>query len=242
MMDAVVLCGGFGTRLRSVVKDVPKPLAEVLGRPFLSRLLDYLAGSGIVQRVILATGHLSQTVEERYGNEYAGMHIAYSPELQPLGTGGAVIHAIKNFQLSRPFFLLNGDSFVDANLSELLAMWHRHPDSIILSLYSATDCSRFGMVEVHGPIVKRFVEKSERQEPGLINAGIYVLGEQLLTNWMDRPNSTVSLEREVLEKLVGAGRVLGVQTGTCFIDIGLPETYQAATKFFYDFEAGGKKS
>ena len=240
MMDAVVLCGGAGTRLRSVVKDVPKPLAEVLGKPFLSYLLDYLAGTGIVGRVILATGHLAQTVEERYGNEYAGMRITYSPELQPLGTGGAVIHAIRNFQLSCPFFLLNGDSFVDVNLNELLVMWHRHPDSIILSLYPVVDCSRFGMVEVDGPIVKRFIEKSDTQEPGLINAGIYVLGQQLLTKWMDRSDATVSLEQEVLEELVGEGRVMGVQTGTCFIDIGLPETYLAATKFFADFEAGRK--
>jgi D-glycero-alpha-D-manno-heptose 1-phosphate guanylyltransferase len=241
-MDAVVLCGGVGTRLRSVVKDVPKPLATVLGRPFLSHLLNYLASTGFVERVILATGYLAQSVEDQYGNEYAGMRIAYSRELQPLGTGGAVTHAIRNFKLSRPFFLLNGDSFVDANLSELLAMWHRHPESIILSLYPAIDCSRFGMVEVHGSIVKRFIEKSDRQECGLINAGIYVLSEQILNNWMVWPNSTVSLEREVLEKLVGDERVLGVQTGTCFIDIGLPDTYQAATKFFVDFEAGRKKS
>jgi D-glycero-alpha-D-manno-heptose 1-phosphate guanylyltransferase len=239
-MDAIVLCGGGGTRLKSVVDKVPKPLAEVLGRPFLNRVLDYLARSGFVDRVILATGHLAETIEAQYGEGYGCLRIEYSRELQPLGTGGAVLLALKNFRLSSPFLLLNGDSFLDFELPRLIAEWERNPDSIVLSLYPCADCSRFGVVELEGSRVARFIEKTGQEEYGLINAGIYLLREDVLDPWKRSDEAAVSLERDVLPRLTGAGKVLGVPTGTCFIDIGLPETYRAASAFFADFEAAGK--
>ena len=108
-MDAIVLCGGRGTRLASVVSDVPKPLASVAGRPFLDYVLSSLEDSGIVSRVILATGHLGEAIEARYARRFGAMPIAYSRETIPMGTGGAVMLALRSYSVSSPFLILNGD-------------------------------------------------------------------------------------------------------------------------------------
>lgn len=230
-MDAIVLCGGKGTRLAAIVNDVPKPLAPVGGRPFLDYLLDYLGRTGCVSRVILATGHLATKVEAHYGPRFRDLSIVYSPELEPLGTGGAVFQAMRNFGLVDPFYILNGDSFVDADLGELRRLHARNGSAMSLTLFRVDDATRFGTVTRVGDTVTGFVEKAGHHEPGLINAGIYAASPDALAEWR-QAQGFVSLEQEVLPKLVRRGTVSALESGSRFIDIGLPETYATAKAFF----------
>lgn len=230
-MDVLVLCGGKGTRLAQVVSDVPKPLAPVLGRPFLDYVLDFLAQSGLVCRFVLLTGHLGQLVEQRYGDQYQTLPIRYSFEETPLGTGGAVLQALRHGDLSSPFLLVNGDSFVDIDLRRLLEHHTTHGNGFTLATFLVEDAARFGTVELQGGRVVAFREKSGLNQPGAINAGVYVVAPPVLDPWRDR-NGMVSLETEILPALVRHGKVSALATGTRFIDIGLPETYSAASGFF----------
>lgn len=230
-MDAIVLCGGKGTRLSSIVSDVPKPLAPVAGRPFLDYLLSYLERSGFVSRVVLATGHLAQQVEDQYGTKFSTIPIAYSRELVPLGTGGAVLLALKRFEISSPFFIINGDSFIDADLGALVKMLDKPKAKFALALHQVDDAASFGTVELVGQQVISFTEKRGVAVGGLINAGIYVTKEETFDEW--RANDvSVSLEQDILPSLVNKGGVFAMQSGNYFIDIGIPETYFAAPNFF----------
>lgn len=232
-MDAIVLCGGKGTRLASVVSNVPKPLASVNGRPFLDYLLTYLASSGLVSRVILATGFLAEKIESHYGDSFASMPVVYSREIASLGTAGAVMLALRSYSVSAQFLILNGDSFIDADLNALVSSLSE-PDAVFsLSLYEAYDVARFGTVLTDGIRVTNFVEKAGYHIKGLINAGVYAAKHDCFDQWLAVQGS-VSLEQEIFPLLVQQGSVIGVQTGQYFIDIGLPETYSAASSFFQD--------
>lgn len=230
-MDAIVLCGGKGTRLATVVNEVPKPLAPVGGRPFLDYLLSYLDQSGIVARVILATGHMAAKVEAHYGHRFCNLPIVYSPEEMPLGTGGAVVKAMRRFHVQAPFLILNGDSFVDADLAALSRLLNDSHAGMAMTLYQVDDAARFGTVAWDGIRVTSFIEKTGRGEPGLINAGIYAATPEAFGTWI-QSEGFVSLEQTVLPELVGLGSVTAIQSGGRFIDIGLPETYASAAAFF----------
>lgn len=230
-MDALILCGGKGSRLASVVHDRPKPLAPIDGRPFLDFVLDHLVETGVVSRIVLATGHLAAQIESHYGQSYCGIPISFSEEPTPLGTGGAVLHALRQTTISRPFLLLNGDSFVDATVTEMLLLHEQEGAALTLALYPLDDTARFGTVDIEIGRVKQFIEKSGIAKPGLINAGIYVVDPTALQPW-EEISGSLSLETDLLPALVAAQCVCGLRTGTRFIDIGLPETYCTAQAFF----------
>jgi D-glycero-alpha-D-manno-heptose 1-phosphate guanylyltransferase len=229
-MDAIVLCGGKGTRLSSVISDVPKPLAPVNGRPFLDYLLSYLAASGLVRHAILATGHLAEKVEQHYESRFGPLRLSYSREDNPLGTGGAVLLALRRHAIASPFFIANGDSFVDASLASLSALLSEKAD-LAMSLYQIDDAARFGSVELEGRTVTGFHEKNGRPVPGTINAGLYACRPHVFDAWHGHAGA-LSLEQDMLPILVQQQRVAGLCSGTRFIDIGLPETYLAAPDFF----------
>jgi len=231
MMDAIVLCGGRGSRLASVVSDLPKPLAPVADRPFLDYVLDYLRRSGRVSRVILATGYLAEQINTHFGNEYAGMPLVYSQEDKPLGTGGAILLAMRRFSIDSPFLILNGDSFVDVDLAALERSIVNTHFSFAMSLFRVADTARFGTVVCDEERVTRFGEKTGGTEPGLINAGVYIVRPQAFADW-SQIGGMLSLEQVILPALVGRGAVTGVESGTRFIDIGIPATYAAAEDFF----------
>ena len=119
MRTAIILAGGLGTRLRQLVSNVPKPMASVNGRPFLAHLMDYWIGQGITQ-FIISVGYLKESIINYFGNEYQGIKIEYSEEESPLGTGGGVLLAIKNIKSDDYFVLLNGDTFFEVDLRELI--------------------------------------------------------------------------------------------------------------------------
>lgn len=226
--EAIVLAGGKGTRLRSVVSGVPKPLAMVAGRPFLAFLLDHLAARGI-RRCILATGYLSEMIEHVVGQQWAGMAIAYSVEEQALGTGGAVAQATKAL-IGNSAHVLNGDTYLSYSPLELELRTIQASAEAGIALASVDDVARYGAVVVRDGRVEQFQEKGATG-PGLINAGSYFLTEPVLSNLMQR-HAPFSLETDMLIPLAQRGQILAFDHTESFIDIGVPDDYARAQEQF----------
>lgn len=226
-IQAIILAGGLGTRLRSVVADRPKVLAPVLGRPFLSYLLDQLQEAGI-RRVVLCTGYRSEQISATYGTDFGGMTLDYSVEQVPLGTGGALRHALPLLD-GGPLLVMNGDSYLEADLSAFVA--HHEKDGARLSLLLAPveDVGRFGCVETDASgAVTGFVEKGAAVGSGWVNAGIYLLARDVVATIP--AGREVSLEREIFPNQIG-NSFFAYSLGGRFIDIGIPESYRAAEAF-----------
>jgi D-glycero-alpha-D-manno-heptose 1-phosphate guanylyltransferase len=227
-MDAVILAGGFGTRLRPVITDRPKVMAPVGGRPFLSRLLDHLARAGIT-RVVLCIGHLGTQVRDFFGNAYAGMHLLYSKEEQPLETGGALRFALPLLN-SDPVLVLNGDSFCDVDFADLRD-WHSDQGAeASIAVVEVPNASRFGRVafDEKGAITD-FEEKNVTSRRGWVNAGIYLISRASILTIPE--GRAVSLEREMFP-LWAQGNFRAYRCYGHFIDIGTPESYASAEAFF----------
>lgn len=223
MREAIILAGGFGTRLRSVVSDVPKPMAPVAGRPFLAYVFDRLKGQGYCH-VVLATGYMHEKVEEYFGREYHGLAIDYARELSPLGTGGAIVNALQHCN-EEYITVLNGDTMFDIDHEELCRRadeWHA-PLTVVLRW--VPDAGRYGTVEVDGDgRITAFREKDPSTGSGHINGGIYRLQRSLLDGYA--VGTQFSFEKEVLQALGRPFRAYAADG--YFIDIGIPEDYQRA--------------
>lgn len=227
-LSAAILAGGLGTRLQEVVSGRPKVLAEVRGRPFLSYLLDQLAAAGI-RDVVLCTGYRGEQVQDRFGLAYGSLRIAYSEEQVPLGTAGALRLALPLLK-SETILVMNGDSFCNLSLS---AFWHWHHQrnaQASLVLVRTADAGRFGRVQVDAEgKVTGFEEKSAGGIPGWINAGVYLLAVSRIQTIPEK--GAVSLERTMFPAWIREG-VYGYQCPGSFLDIGTPESYAAADRFF----------
>lgn len=226
--DAIILVGGKGTRLQPVVKDRPKPMAEVLGRPFLEWILMGLRAQGI-ERVILATGYKAEVIRTHFtGLRPVGMDLVVSHEEEPLGTGGALRNALSRLSTDR-VLVLNGDSMCPFHLSTMMESHLRTGALATLWLVPMEDCRRYGSVEIDAEgRVSGFNEKSASPGSGLINAGIYLVEKKLLHSIPQAQPS--SLEREVFPSLIGRGLWAVVGQGP-FLDIGTPESYAQADQF-----------
>jgi NDP-sugar pyrophosphorylase family protein len=234
-IDALVLAGGQGTRLRAVLPDRPKPLAEVARRPFLSYVLDSFAAAGI-RRVTLCTGYRAEMVEAAFGRRYGPMSLSYSVETRPLGTAGAVLAALPGLR-SPTILVANGDSLCQADLRAFAGFHRERACDASLLLTQVADASRFGRVEIgaSGRII-RFVEKDASAAGGCINAGVYLIQQSALAGFSGTP---LSLERDVFPTLIrraseepSQGRgVGGWRGGGEFLDIGTPESLAQAEEF-----------
>ncbi|HAZ10393.1 MAG TPA: galactokinase [Candidatus Omnitrophica bacterium] len=228
-MTVIILAGGLGMRLRPAIKDQPKVLASVHGRPFIFYLLDQLARIGL-KDVVLCTGYLGGQIQDLLGNSYGGMCLSYSQELSPLGTAGALRRAASLIRSSLTL-VMNGDSYCDVDLQAFLD-WHQSRiASTTLLLTYLNDASRYGLVEVNksGSILS-FIEKNNKNGPGWINAGIYLLRRDMILDIPDNMDA-VSLERDVFPNWVGKG-LRGYKTQCRFLDIGIPAAYAVAEDFF----------
>lgn len=227
-VTAVILAGGLGTRLRSVIPERPKVLAEVRGRPFLEYVLDQMV-SWNIKKVILCTGYLGEQIESHLHDSYKNLRLVYSKEPSPLGTGGALRRAWPLVQPA-PLLVLNGDSYCDADLGSFWT-WHicQGAEATLL-LIEAFDTKQYGKVETNekGQIL-RFEEKSRDGGRGWINAGIYACGSRFVQAIPD--NYPISLERDIFPSLIG-DRLYGYKSKGRFLDIGTPESYRLAKTFF----------
>lgn len=226
-MEAIVLAGGLGTRLSGVVPDLPKPLAPVAGRPFLSFVLDALEAGGF-DSVVLAVGHRADAIRDCYGDRHGSMRLAYSVESTPLGTGGAIALALRQTS-GAEVFVLNGDTFVELDFGAMRALHVREAERLTMAAQAVDDAGRYGTLDVRGDHVHAFVEKG-RSGPGLINAGVYLLRRDLLGT--DAGSHAFSFESDFLMPRAAAIRARAFRTHGLFIDIGIPEDYARAQDLF----------
>ncbi len=220
--EAIVLCGGLGTRLRSVVADVPKPLAPVGGRPFLDYVLAYLEAEGVT-RAILATGYKREVIAARYGAQWNQIAIDYSQEETPLGTGGALRQALALVD-GDAALALNGDSLLLAPMAALAGPLAGGADLALTACWRAS-AEAAGVCVLDGDRLTGFREGAAG-ERGLVNAGVYAVRRGLFDG-MDLP-AAFSFERDVLETRAMRIDARVVISDADFIDIGLPHTYAAA--------------
>lgn len=218
-MEAIVLAGGFGTRLREVVQDVPKPMAPVAGRPFLEILLSFLARKGFT-RVVLSLGFMSEKIIEHFGDNFLGLQLIHEVESQPLGTGGAIRAALARCEADH-VFIFNGDTYLDVEVEEIELLWQTYHHPVIV-VREVPDTARFGRVEMVDGRINAFLEKGT-SGAGFINGGCYVLPKNVLDNFpLGLP---FSLETEFFIKYLQSIWFDGFITQGCFIDIGVPEDY-----------------
>lgn len=221
--EAVVLAGGLGTRIRSVVADLPKVMVDVGGRPFLEILLERMSQNGI-GRVILATGYMHSCIEDHFGFRRGAVEIAYSVEDKPLGTGGALWRALK-LAAQSDVFVFNGDTFFDVGLDEMRRFHDAVGADVTLALKPMRDFARYGTVELTPPWITGFREKQPTRE-GLIHGGVYLVKRRSLER-MVVPEK-FSLETDLLEKMAGEIKIGGFVADRYFVDIGVPEDYVRA--------------
>jgi NDP-sugar pyrophosphorylase family protein len=223
--EGAVLAGGFGIRLRPTVGDLPKVLAPVAGRPFITYILDDFAALGL-SRVVICTGYQADVVHSALGRRYRGLELVYSREETPLGTGGALARAAATARV--PLILAaNGDSHCRCDLPSLFACHQSAGGLASMVLAHVADTRRFGRVTTNpdGRIIS-FQEKAAAVGPGWINAGLYLLSRPALQELSaDQP---CSIERDVFPTWISRG-LFGFGLGRHFLDIGTPESYASAS-------------
>lgn len=223
--ECIILAGGLGTRLREVVSDVPKCMAEVAGKPFLSYLLDWCKVQSF-GRVILSLGYLSEVVTSWVEKNEYPFEIIYAKEEEPLGTGGAIKLAMKSV-LGERAVVINGDTFFDVDITELYTVHNEKSANISLALKPMTDFDRYGRVELNTDNrIIAFIEKQQCRE-GLINGGVYLIDKDVLLSDKELPLK-FSFEKNILEAKINTLPIYGNIQDTYFIDIGISEDYRKA--------------
>lgn len=225
MLDtAIILAGGFGTRLQSVVKDMPKPMAPVNGKPFLYWLLQYCSKQGI-RKVVLSVGFKGEVIEKYFGSQFQNISIRYCKEEEPLGTGGAIKVAL-DYTKAHKVFVLNGDTFFGIDLEKFFDLHLKSCSSLSIALKEMENFNRYGVVKIDSSNVitgfdeKRFVER------GNINGGIYIIHRGLFSDRVFPKK--FSFEKDILEKSFYGKHIHGFVFHDYFIDIGIPDDYKRA--------------
>ncbi|AXH14298.1 D-glycero-D-manno-heptose 1-phosphate guanosyltransferase [Malaciobacter mytili LMG 24559] len=227
-MEVIILAGGFGTRLQSVVKDIPKPMADINGYPFLKYVFDYLSKYNIT-KVILSVGYKQEIIKEYFETSYKNINIVYSTENNPLGTGGAIKKAL-NYCTNSNTIVLNGDTFCNIQLDEFVNNSIKDSDmSMVIKKMKKFD--RYGSVEIKDNKVINFKEKMYYKE-AFINAGIYLIKNKIFDSYTLPTNFSFE---EFLEKNIRNLNIYSYkEEDNYFIDIGIPADYEKAKNDFKD--------
>jgi len=230
-VDVVILCGGMGTRLKAIVDDKPKPMAEIDKRPFIDILIGHISTFGF-QRFILCAGYKAESIQEYYKNKKCRVEILIEKEQELLGTGGAVKN-VRPLIGSNPFLVLNGDSFLDMDLCKFIEFHLGKKALLSIALINAKDTKSYGSIETNSSdrIVK-FCEKEEKSQESMINAGIYLFNREIFS--LMPSDKKFSLEYDFFPKIVGR-EFYGYLAKGFFIDIGTPERYMQAKQLLKDF-------
>lgn len=225
MIEALILCGGLGMRLRTRVADRPKALAPVQGRPFLAHQLDWLAENGISE-VTLAAGYLGDQIEEFVRNRRDDrLALAVVRESRPLGSGGAIVNAVKMRKINADrLMVLNGDTLFDFNMAPFLRQHEETGASVTMVVNEVENVACFGTVDLGEDRIRGFNQPSGLHEPGIVNAGAYILERAQITSLPDAP---FSIERDCFPQLAAAGQLFAYRlpAGHSFFDIGTPEAF-----------------
>jgi D-glycero-alpha-D-manno-heptose 1-phosphate guanylyltransferase len=223
-MEAIILAGGKGTRLKSVIKDIPKPMAPLQDRPFLSFILDELSAQGF-EHAVLSTGYKHGVIQDYFGDQYLDMKISYSQETSPLGTGGAIRQALTAAREDN-VFVLNGDTMFRVDFRDMLRFHQEQQSGMTVALKKMEDSSRYGTVETAEGKLVDFGEK-KANSGGLINGGIYLIGQQLFPVLAEMPER-FSFEKDFMEVFFRKMPIMAYPSDAYFIDIGIPEDYRRA--------------
>ncbi len=215
----LVLAGGFGTRLRAAVADVPKPLAPVAQRPYLHYLLENWRKQG-VDKLVFLLHHQADLIKEFLKAQrelLQGVEVDISVEPQPLGTGGAVAFAVRQRGLKESFLVTNADTWLGSGLNEIC-----DAEAPAMAIVRAANVERYGSVRLEQHRIVAFAEKEKSVGAGWVNAGLYRIDAGEFEYWDGQP---FSLEKDFFPELAASGRLQGVPLHTDFIDIGIPEDY-----------------
>lgn len=227
-MDAIVLVGGLGTRLRSLITDVPKPMAPIGTVPFLDILLERLLAHSVIERVVLAVGYKRNVVQDYFGDRAYNRKVVYAIEKSPLGTGGGILNALAHTR-SQEVLVLNGDTLFDVDISKMIESHRRCSADLTLALKPMQDFDRYGTVQLACDRVVGFEEKQYKTQ-GLINGGVYLLNQTLFDGLPKPLPNRFSFETDFLEVYLDRLNVHGFTSPEYFIDIGIPEDYHRAQK------------
>jgi NDP-sugar pyrophosphorylase family protein len=227
-MKILVLAGGKGTRISSVLKDIPKILAPVGRQTFLDVLVDFLASQKCVSEVVLSTGHLASKVRDYCAARSFGIPVRVIEEPEPMGTGGAVLYAMEKDNLGSRFLVRNGDCWLNADYGALLSLHERNHAEATLLLATVKDPRRYGTVLTEGDRVTAFLEKTGQPLTSTINAGVYCLEAEALKRFPMRP---CSIETDIFPALVQRKSVYAMKSPGAFLDFGTPETYAELESF-----------
>ena len=223
--EAIILAGGFGTRLQGVVKDLPKPMAPVNGRPFLTYILDYLIDFHYT-RVILSVGYLHEKIEEYFGNHYKSLEIDYAVETEPLGTGGGILFAMSKCTTD-DVLIINGDTMFKVDLDAFERFYREKGGLLSIVLREVDDVSRYGSVLIgDNNLIVLFSEKESSEGSGLINGGVYLINRKLFAKY-PQPQK-FSFEKDLMTRYYTKELFFGMPSSGYFIDIGIPKDYARA--------------
>lgn len=225
-MEVVILAGGFGRRLRTVLDNIPKPMAPVRNKPFLEYILIWLSRYNI-RKAVLSVGYKYESIVSYFGNEFNKISLEYAIESEPLGTGGGILNALDKIS-DENFLIVNGDTFFPVDLNALLASHLLMNSNITVALKEMSNFDRYGAVDIDNENnIIQFHEKKYQKE-GLINGGIYLLKKSFICE-LNLPFQ-FSFEKEVLEKHSKENKIKGMIFREGFLDIGIPEDYQKAAQ------------
>ena len=228
MISAVILAGGLGTRLRSAVPDLPKPMAPIGGRPFLEHQLDYWIAQGI-SRFVLSVGYRHEAIMEYFGPRYKNVELEYVIEEKPLGTGGGFILAAEKACRGEPFLLLNGDTYFAADWKVLSAYALAHDADWCLSLFRTVEKGRYMGIEVSPQGQITSLKSGSEYGSRLANGGVYWVHPRALRGSRFAPGEKASLEDDIFPTALASGqRLFGIEFTGTFIDIGVPDDYHRA--------------
>jgi D-glycero-alpha-D-manno-heptose 1-phosphate guanylyltransferase len=223
-MEAIILAGGLGTRLRSEVQDLPKPMAEIQSKPFLEYLLDHLISEGI-DRIIFSVGYKSEYIQNHFSDNYKGLEIDYAIEKERLGTGGAIINALQ-FVRQEDVFVLNGDSIFLGDMKRQFKVHEKSNADVTFALKPMENIERYGTVEMSDKgRITQFFEK-QPVDSGYVNVGVYLFSVQCLMN--QHLPTKFSIENDFFESKVNDLFFMGYPSDGYFLDIGIPDDFQKA--------------
>lgn len=226
-MEAIILAGGFGTRLGVIARDVPKPMLPVLGKPFLAYLLGHLARYG-VSKFILCTGYKHEIIRDFFGLSFMGIPVAYSIETEPLGTGGALLNVLP-LTKGQHCLALNGDTFFGIDITSFLQCHLALRSDFTIALKKLYNFDRYGIIERHGKRIISFEEKKSCRE-GDINGGVYAFKKEIF--YRNSYPRLFSLEKDFLGTQLNQLKIMGISYDDYFVDIGIPEDYIHAEREF----------
>lgn len=231
-MNVLILAGGLGTRLKSVIQNLPKPMAPIRKRPFLEYLLDFWIEKGF-SNFYLLTCYQADKIQDHFNGEYkrTNIHCIHEPEL--LGTGGALLYALDQLDFKEELIIVNGDTFFEIDFEKIYAFHKKKGSELTLGLRKVDNNDRYsGIVLNEEGQIEIFSKRVEGSEHRLINAGVYILNPSLFKESNFERGKKLSLEDDLFPKLIQSQKVYGFVGEGKFIDIGIPADYERAQDFF----------